>query len=57
VFKEISLINDYIESNTREAADKLNQSMESYFKKLGNHLIANASQKTITDFFKPINSD
>jgi hypothetical protein len=57
VFKAISLINDYIESDTTDAADKLNQSMELYSKQLVDHLIATASQKTITDFFKPINSD
>ena len=57
VFKAISLINDYIKSNNREATNKLNQSMKSYSKNLVNHLIATASQKTITDYFKPINFD
>ncbi|POV99403.1 hypothetical protein PSHT_13566 [Puccinia striiformis] len=34
VFKAISLINNYIESDTSVAADKLNQSMETYSKSL-----------------------
>jgi hypothetical protein len=57
VFKAISIINDYIESDTSETADKLNQSMESYSKQLIDHLIATAQQTTITSFFQPANSE
>ena len=57
VFKAISLINDYIKSDNSEIADNLNQSTELYSKQLLDHLIATASQKTITDFFKPTNSN
>ncbi|POW18762.1 hypothetical protein PSHT_05563 [Puccinia striiformis] len=56
VFKAISLINNYIESDTSVAADKLNQSMETYSKSLVDHLITTARQTTITSFFTPANS-
>ncbi|EFP94270.1 hypothetical protein PGT21_001011 [Puccinia graminis f. sp. tritici] len=56
VFKAISLINDYIENDTTEVADKLNQSMEAYSKQLVDHLIATAQQTSITSFFHPMNS-
>ncbi|POV95213.1 hypothetical protein PSHT_15781 [Puccinia striiformis] len=56
VFKAISLINDYIESETSEAADKLNQTMETYSKQLVDHLITNSQQTTITSFFQPADS-
>ncbi|KAI7959226.1 hypothetical protein MJO28_003017 [Puccinia striiformis f. sp. tritici] len=42
VFKAILLINNYIESDTSVAADKLNQSMETYSKSLSDHLITTA---------------
>ncbi|KAI7949502.1 hypothetical protein MJO28_008323 [Puccinia striiformis f. sp. tritici] len=56
VFKAISLINNYIESDTSVAADKLNQSMETYSKSLLDHLITTARQSTITSFFPPADS-
>ncbi|KAI7950013.1 hypothetical protein MJO28_008834 [Puccinia striiformis f. sp. tritici] len=56
VFKAISLINNYIESDTSVAADKLNQSMETYSKSLLDHLITTAQQSTITSFFPPADS-
>ncbi|KAH9456331.1 hypothetical protein MJO28_006373 [Puccinia striiformis f. sp. tritici] len=55
VFKAILLINDYIESNTNVAANKSNQSMETYSKSLVDHLITTAQQTTITSFFTPAN--
>jgi hypothetical protein len=57
VFKAVALINYYIESDTCEAANKLNQSMEAYSKQLIDHLLATAQQTTITSFFQPINSE
>ena len=53
VFSAIALINDYIESDTTNAADNLNKAMDTYSKQLLDHLIQNSSQTTITSFFQP----